>query len=102
MGISWWSGGKDSMLPHCRGRGFHPGQGTNIPHASQCIPQIKNKSIKKIKDEGVKRLWDMEGDSHGAQAVLTREVTSCGGPHQHMVSPQERKSTGQMPSTLPF
>ena len=57
--------------------GSIPGQGTNIPHASQCIPQIKNKLINKIKDEGVKRLWDVEGDSHGAQAVLTREVTFC-------------------------
>ena len=54
--------------------GSIPGQGTNIPHASQCIPQIKNKLINKIKDEGVKRLWDV---SHGAQAVLTREVTFC-------------------------
>ena len=62
---------------HCRGRGFIPGPGTNIPHASQCIPQIKNKLINKIKDEGVQRLWDVEGDSHGAQAVLTREVTFC-------------------------
>ena len=46
----------------------------------------------------MKRLWDVKGDGHGAQAVLTREVTFCWGPHQHMV----RKPTGQMPSTLPF
>ena len=76
MGISWWSSGEDHAST-VGGMGSIPGQGTNIPHTLQCTPQIKNKLIKKIKDEGVKRLWDVKGDGHGAQAVLTREVTFC-------------------------
>lgn len=34
----------------------------------------------------------MGGDSAGTGCVNKRGVTSCGGPHQHMVSPPRRGS----------
>ena len=38
-GLPWWSSGWEFTL-QCRGRGLIPGQGTQIPHASERVPRL--------------------------------------------------------------
>ena len=44
-GLPWQSRGGDTVRPLRWGAGLIPGQGTRIPHATQCGPKTENKKI---------------------------------------------------------